>query len=542
LIRTAAAGAGFGRLLLLALVVLACDPADSEKTSSSALSETAVEGRDAGRRMFREGIGLSGEPMTAIVTGDVPLLGTQFTCQNCHGRSGMGSAEGRYVVPSIAGPILFAPAHQPKRPAYDLASFARALREGLDPAGDPLDPLMPRYRLSDDEVAALAAYLAGLTIGPSPGADDKQIRLATVVTDGVSPDAREAVLAVLRQYVEEKNRQTRLESERWNRGTTPASRLPTLFREWVLDVWTLSGPSDRWPEQLEAYYREGPPFALLGGMSDRSWNPIGRFCERHEIPCLFPGTDLPDAEADDFYTLHFSRGLALEADLIASHLDTNPGTHVVVQVYCGEAPERAAEALRSVLTPRGIAVEDLEFECEASLPVADLASRLAVDPGAAAVLWVRHERLAPLEGLLPAGRIYASSTLLGRELDGPLLSAEGPVFVAHPFRLPGESDSAFKRFRLWARTRGIEIRYPRLQSQAFFACLAANDALTHLRRYLVRDYVLDMLDHAQGLAVYLPIYPRPTLGPGQRFLAKGGYVLPIVDGQLDTRKAEWILP
>jgi hypothetical protein len=73
----------------------------------------------------------------------------------------------------------------------------------------------------------------------------------------------------------------------------------------------------------------------------------------------------------------------------------------------------------------------------------------------------------------------------------------------------------------------------------FFACLAANDGLTHIERYFVRDYVLD---HAQEMALYLPIHPRATLGPGQRFLTKGGYVLPVVDGQLDTKDAAWILP
>ena len=89
-------------------------------------------------------------------------------------------------------------------------------------------------------------------------------------------------------------------------------------------------------------------FALLGGLSGGSWGPIGRFCERHEIPCLFPGTDLPDAGESDFYTLYFSRGLELEADLIANDLAAHPvGT--VIQVFCATAPARAAAALRSVL-------------------------------------------------------------------------------------------------------------------------------------------------------------------------------------------------
>jgi len=143
---------------------------------------------------------------------------------------------------------------------------------------------------------------------------------------------------------------------------------------------------------------------------------------------------------------------------------------------------------------------------------------------------------------LPPGRVYLSSTLLERELSALPLRAAGAVLAAHPFRLPGESDPAMRRFLAWARSRGIEVGHERLQAEAFFACLAANDALSHLGRFFIRDYALDMLDHAQGLAGYLALYPRPTLGPGQRFLAKGGYLLPIVDGQPDPGSAAWILP
>jgi hypothetical protein len=68
------------------------------------------------------------------------------------------------------------------------------------------------------------------------------------------------------------------------------------------------------------------------------------------------------------------------------------------------------------------------------------------------------------------------------------------------------------------------------------------DAIAHLGRFFIREYVLDMLDHAQSLVAYLAFHPRPTLGPAQRFLNKGGYVLPIVNGQVVARDAKWILP
>ena len=68
------------------------------------------------------------------------------------------------------------------------------------------------------------------------------------------------------------------------------------------------------------------------------------------------------------------------------------------------------------------------------------------------------------------------------------------------------------------------------------------DAVAHIGRFFIREFALDTLDHAQSIVAYLAFYPRPTLGPKQRFVNKGGYVLPIVDGQVDVREAVWISP
>jgi len=500
--------------------------------------ESSVE---AGRRMYQDGVLPSGEPMTALVGGDIPVIGTQFSCDSCHGRSGMGFGEGKYIVPPIAAQFLFVESAQPRRPAYDMKSLARVLREGVTPTGrELLQEVMPRYRLSDDDVVALNAYLATLSAGNSPGVDDAVIHFATVVTEGVDQAEREAVLAVLNRYAEEINRQTRAESERWDRGYAPASILPTVFREWVIDKWTLSGPSESWSAQLDKHYEETPVFAMLSGLGDGGWAPISRFCERRQIPCLLPSTDMQQAADGDFYTLYFSRGLALEADLVAAHLANDPAD-TVVQVYCDRNLEPTVAALRESLDQAGTTVQVLQFDCVDSVPVTELALQMS-GADVAAVLWVTQAQLAGLPQTLPDGRMYVSSTLLAGEPSGPLLSAAGPLFMAHPFRPPGQNDPAMKRFGVWMKTRGIELSAPRHQAEAFFSCLALNHAIKHMGRFFVREYMLDMLDHAQSLTIYLPVYPRPTLGPGQRFLNKGGYVLPIVDGQLQTDGAEWILP
>jgi hypothetical protein len=330
-----------------------------------------------------------------------------------------------------------------------------------------------------------------------------------------------------------------LESQRFDQGATPATRLPTVFREWVLDEWILTGPAQTWDTQLEQRYSSAPVFAVLSGRSNGSWQPIGRFCERHAIPCLFPSTDVPEAAEGDYYTFYFSRGLELEADLVARAV-VAAQVPTVVQVYCGTAPMSAARRLRAGLAAHAVAVVDIEFACEDPLPLAQIAAPLKATPAAAMVLWVRSEQLLALQQPLPIGRVYASSTLLGPDPAAALVGAQGPVFVAQPFRRPAEPDVALRRFAVWARTRGINVSDPRHQAEAFFACIATNDAVMHLRRFFLRDYLLDSLDHSQGLAAYVPLYPRPTLGPGQRFISKGGYVLPL--GTEPTAPATWLVP
>ena len=521
--------------ILIAVLLTGCDSAKLENAAEDAADP------DDGRRMYRDGLLPSGEPMTAIVAGDVPVLGTQFSCESCHGRSGMGAAEGQYIVPPIAGQFLFAPSPQPARAAYTEESLARLLRDGVTPDGRYLGELMPLYRLTDDEVAAMTAYLARLSFGISPGVDDKVIRFATVITEDV--DAREsaAVLDVLNTFVAEKNSNTRLESERWDRGYTPSSRLATVHRDWVLEEWTLTGPPESWDKQLEQRYRDAPVFAMLSGLSDGSWGPIGRFCERNEIPCLFPGTKMTDAAEGDFYTLYYSRGLELEADLIANNIAAQPVSGVI-QVFCGVAPAQAASALRRSLQEQELAVNDLTFDCDDALPIAELVERSESTPDAAIVLWLGQDHLTGIEGALPSDRVYFSSTLLGDEPDSAFLSVTGAAFMAHPFRLPDQFDPAMARFKAWAKSRGIEMTAPRRQSEAFFACLVVKDAVKHIGRFFIREFMLDMLDHAQSIVAYLPYYPRPTLGPGQRFVNKGGYVLAIVDGQLVSADATWIVP
>lgn len=171
------------------------------------LSAARAQAGDAalGRLLYMDGTGANGAPIAGTIQGDVPVSGRVFSCVSCHRPSGFGTSEGGNYVPPVTGPILFA-ARQPDRnamfremyqevqpnsywarvrearmrPAYDRESLGRALREGVDPGGNALSAVMPRYDLSETDLANLAAYLRTLSASTDPGVDETTLHLATV--------------------------------------------------------------------------------------------------------------------------------------------------------------------------------------------------------------------------------------------------------------------------------------------------------------------------------------------------------------------------
>jgi len=480
--------------------------------------------------LYRDGVTSTGEPVTAVVQGDVPVEGRQLTCVGCHQRSGMGSSEGSTGVPPISGPSLYAASDAPhRRPAYTDETVARAIRDGIDSAGRSLTPLMPRYRLGSADVRALVEYLKTLSGTVSPGVTADTIRFATIVTDGVDPTASDAMLEVLTAYFAEKNGTTRHEPGR--AAVVPDVTSSRGYRKWELSRWTLHGPPSTWSNQLEDYYRSEPVFAVVAGLAAGEWRPIHEFCERVEIPCLLPNTDLPAAVERDTYTLYFSRGVALEAQALAAHISRRSSTGRVVQIVGRDgANVAAARALRDALAAHpNVIPTDLALAAGDPDRVTKTIAAAAHDADIL-VLWLSADEVAGLadDGWIPGrAALYVSSTLLGGRFESIPRKLRPRTLVAHPFVLPGERPIALRRLQAWLTNRGGTITNERIQAQTYFACLVLGDAIMHMKWLLYRDYLLDTIDHGEGLALMSSYYPRVGFGPGQRYLAKGCYILAL---------------
>src|ERR1700675_3182019 len=93
----------------------------------------------------------------------------------------------------------------------------------------------------------------------------------------------------------------------------------------------LNGGPGTWGSALGDKLRPEPVMAVVSGIAGRTWAPVHRFCEQEQLPCLLPNVDLPVIHDGDFYSVYFSAGVLLEAELLAARLPA--GAQHVVQVY-----------------------------------------------------------------------------------------------------------------------------------------------------------------------------------------------------------------
>jgi hypothetical protein len=515
-----------------------------------------------GERLYVRGFSVAGKPIDATLQGDVHVKSTEMACVNCHRRSGMGTAEGPLVVPSIVGPMLFAPRTQgapqlgpPRttgpgtREAYTDDTLLRAVRDGIDASGRPLSPTMPRYALGGADGKALAAYLRGLGEGVPPGVDDAIVHVATIVGPGVSAERRASMLEVLRTFVRAKNGGTRYEARRRTSGGWDMKQQYRVYRDWVLDEWELHGAPTEWPAQLEGLYRRQPVYAIVGGIADDDWSPIDAFCARYRIPAVLPQTPLPPAApaGDSFYSLYFSKGVTLEAQAIAHHLAGAPPSGGIRQVARCGTPGAAAAAVLS----RELPAADAGFACVPPATPLDAAAWSALlGSDTALVLWLGAgdrealDALAASPALARGGPLYLSSTLLGEaaaRLAAPLLER---AVLAHPFVPPDEFERHAARSLMWMKANDIRPADRVVAVNALYAVVLASDALSMPYVIDSREYFVEVIEHMTSRSVSPTAYPSVTFDPKRRFGSAGAFLLkpPSSPGQPFGKVEEWYVP
>lgn len=517
----------------------------------TSLPAVAAEAIEAGQRIYRAGILPSGQPLRATVGNDVAFSGAHAACINCHRRSGYGGAEGKRVVPPIIVAYLFGapPAGaegSPPKLAYDKISLKRALLEGRHFTGRPLSGLMPRYALSDADFDALYAYLKTLGSTPAPGVSNSEIHFATIVTEGVGAQQRQALLGVMHAFVEQQNAERRTPKKKDRRIPFDHSRVYRATQQWRFHVWELKGAPDTWPRQMDRYYRAQPVYAVLGGVGRGSWQPIQAHCERLALACLFPNIDHVEAAEQYFFSMHFTRGVSQEAEILARTLLERHSAEPrrLVQVYrAHDSGKHAADALRRALSGApGFQIEEYVLSDNDSAD-AGFWSGLRSGQQDICVLWLRSDDLAQFAAdSLPGASFYVSDTLLddpGQALPEPLRTRTAVLRLRE---LPVPWHDRRARIESWLKSHGQSLSDERIQNNTYHMLSLVSRVITHNRDNFSREYLIESIEHLAQTSAWPSSYPRFSLAPGQRLASPGGYRLQLnADGSLPAQ-SEWIVP
>jgi len=123
-----------------------------------------------GERIYYTGFNDQGQRIPAT-QGPIWLYMHGGSCVDCHGVNGRGGIPvmmGEEIPSDITYEALTSEhgeaehGEEEEHPPYTDETIKTAIKEGLNPAGKPLDPTMPRWQVSDSDLDDLLAYLKSL--------------------------------------------------------------------------------------------------------------------------------------------------------------------------------------------------------------------------------------------------------------------------------------------------------------------------------------------------------------------------------------------
>jgi ABC-type branched-subunit amino acid transport system substrate-binding protein len=487
-----------------------------------------------GKAFYLRGESASGQEITALM-GEIDVPATTLTCAGCHGSRGEGKTEGGVTAGTLTWSYLTKPyGHNDdggrKHPAFSEASFTRMLTSGLDPAGNKLAVAMPTYRMPQQDMADLIAYLKRIETDTDPGVSETSILIGTLLPEKTAltglaqsmGDVLQAYFAELNSRGGLYNRKIELRVMYGDAASTAANMKHLIDDEQVFaivsgltagaeeDVATLSrdrevpfiGPSTLLPQRglpLNRYV-----FYLLPGLKEQARTLVNFAAKKTDPKKSRAAIVCPDAD--------FSRGIARSIEEQAKKLGWTNITAVYYQRDKFNAAQYVAE-----LKQKGI---DTVFQLGSG------AETSALFKGAEAAGWT------------PA--VYLLGTLVGRNITEIVpLKMKDQVFLAFPTIPADVSEAGAAEYSALLQKNKLTSTHAAAQASAIAAARILVHALELSGKDLSRERLVTTLE---GLYEFdTGLMPKITFGPNRRIGVLGAYIVTIdPEKKLFPASAEWI--
>ncbi|MDE1164583.1 MAG: ABC transporter substrate-binding protein [Pseudomonas sp.] len=475
---------------------------------------SAIE--SAGKRLYREGLSSSGEPIMARVgAADISVPATALPCAGCHGTDGLGRPEGG-IRPADLSWRRLAGAHGQQRingrdyPAYNDATLARAVQEGRDPANNRLDPSMPRFVLTLNDQRNLTAYLKRLQDEQDPGLEPDRLRLGTLLpTRGPLAEEGATVAAILTGSIARINQA----------GGIHGRQLQLIVAD--------PGPDRASARQALAQLIDQPVFALVAPLAPALDEDLSAQLEQAGVP-LIGALSLLGASQTSRQIFEPLPGLREQwvalADYAQQGLQLSQGPTLVA--WYGDAhQQQAAAAFADYLQGQGwLQVRALAFDPRQPQGFTGQAA------SARAVFYVGEGAgFGPLAGHLQEAGVQpylfaASSQVAGDVLQLPS-GFSRRVFLAYPFIPSDWTPSGRAALTQLRQRQGLNGQHAVLQVAAYSSMLLLCEGLKQAGRDASREKLISALE---GLHDFVTgVTPPISFGPGKRLGLNGAHIVTV---------------
>jgi ABC-type branched-subunit amino acid transport system substrate-binding protein len=477
-----------------------------------------------GKQIYVLGTSVSGKDIFAYVgEGSIEVPASAMACASCHGLDGQGKPEGG-VSPSnlsweaLTKPYGLAHADGRRHPAYTERGLELAITRGVDPAGNHLLNVMPRYQMAKEDLADLIAYLKVLGKDRDPGISETKIVIGGVVpATGALGEMGQAVRALTTAYFDEVNSQGGIYNRRVELKFVETGETPAVTRA-----------------NVERLLKDDQVFAMTAAFMAGSEKEIAVLVAQQEVPLvgpftLFPQTDFP-LNRQVFYLLSGVDGQtrALVNFVAAKPEFKNSGLAVIYPR--SEINQSIFTSIKDQSAKAGLNSPTVRDYAPGSFAAAEAVKQLKeFDSGKLLFFLGSTEELVSLlreaEKVNWFPNILTTGASVGSEILSAPVAFDGKIFLTFPTSPADQSPEGLREFRALAEKYKLPSRHAAAQISAFSAARILTEALKRVGKDLSREKLIQTLE---GLYEYQTgLTPAITFGPNRRIGAAGSYVVTI---------------
>lgn len=504
--------------LTIPLTIIAFALSSQPATAQQPLTPQEIRGK----QIYLQGTSPSGKEIRAYV-GDasLELSGAVVPCANCHGLAGQGKVEGGISPSNVKWEALTKPygvthVNGRKHPPYTARGIELAITRGLDPAGNKLLYVMPRYQMSKEDLDDLVVYLKRLGTDVDPGVTENKIVIGIAFpTVGPVGELSLATRDVIAAAFAEINSQGGVYSRQLE--------LKTI----LVDTNAITRAD------VEKLIKDEKVFALAGMMIAGVEKEIVPFLAEQEVPLIGPMTLDPKIGAplnrQIFYVLS---GAATQARALIGFMLKKPESKSLtlgVVHSGGDLATSVIDALKDESQKEKLAAPYVIAYAAGGFAAAETVTRLkqanvngVFFMGSATDLLSMMGEAASVNWF---PEIFVQSGTASPALFDAPAGFEGKVFCTFPTGPVDQTEEAIREFRLLGEKYKLAPKHLAAQVSAYTSAKILIEALKRTGKDLSREKLIQALEGFYNFQTGLT--PPITYGPNRRIGAMGAYIVMV---------------